>query len=439
MIVPSRRWFVVALALGALAPAALFAPVAIPIWLSLSLGWLLAMVVDGFRLARGADELLNLTREGSPAFSVGRALGVRYRWTHARRRLVVWVRETPPPQVTTPDPLDRLIQIRPGRDTIEERLVVPVRRGKITSWSFDLRLRGPWGLAWQQRRFDQPWAITVYPQLRDAALNQLPSHRRMRREAGLRPARRIGEGRLFESLREWVPGDEMRVVDWKASARRGKLIARQYEDERRQRVMLVLDAGRMLVAESAGRARLEDAIEAVGQLAYRAAGLDDDVGLLVFSDRVDQYVPPTRGRRALQAILDALAVVEGRMVESDYPRAFAFLATQTRRRALTVVFTDVIDRFASDALLAQLGGLRPRHLPVVVTLRDVELERVAGARPATAEAAFERAGAEQLLEVRAVALGDLRSRGVVVVDATPTRAARAAVEAYLRLKRRALL
>ncbi len=439
MIVPARRWYQVAVGLGVFALLGLVSPVAAPIWLGLGGLWLALLAIDAVRVAGGSAESVTLVREGTPALSVGRPLGVRYRWSHPRRIARLWIRETLPAQVITTDPTDRFLELQAGRETIEERLLVPIARGKIVSWAFDLRILSPWGLAWRQHRFDQDWAITVYPRLRDAALKQLPSQSRMRREAGLRQVRRVGEGRLFESLREWVPGDEMRVVDWKASGRRGKLIARQYEDERRQRVMLVLDAGRMLMAESDGKARLEHAIEAIGQLAYRAVSLDDDVGLLVFSDRVDHYVPPSRGRRALQGVLDVLAAVEGRLVESNYPRGFGFLATQTRRRALTVVFTDVIDRFASDALLAQLGGLRPRHLPVAVTLRDLALERLAGHRPITPGGAFERSAAEQLLAVRAEALSDLRSRGVVIVDAHPDAAAKSVVECYLRLKRRALL
>jgi uncharacterized protein (DUF58 family) len=338
-----------------------------------------------------------------------------------------------------PADADRVLSLRGGRDLIEERLLTPIARGRSEAWRFDFRVGGPWGLCWRQSRRVVPWTATVFPRLKNGALKELPSQSRMRREAGQRQARRLGVGRLFESLREWVPGDEIRSIDWKATARRGKLITRQYEDERRQRVMLVLDAGRMLTAETEGRARIEDAIEAMAQLAYRATGFDDDVGLLVFSDEVDHYIPPVRGRRALKTILDTLAVVEGRLVEPDYPKAFAFLASQTKKRALTVVFTDVIDRFASEALVAQVGGLRPRHLPVAVALRDLALERLASTRPADVAQAFERAAAEQLLQVRAEALLTMRSKGVVIVDAHPDAAAKAVVDAYLQLKRRSLI
>jgi uncharacterized protein (DUF58 family) len=150
-------------------------------------------------------------------------------------------------------------------------------------------------------------------------------------------------------------------------------------------------------------------------------------------------LPPTRGRRALRLILDALAGIEGRLVEPNYPAAFAYLAARSRKRALTVLFTDVVDRTASDAFVAQAGSLRPRHLPLAVTLRDPALERLATTRPASTEAAFERAAAEELLEARETALAELRSHGVLVLDVLPDGAARGVVEQYERLKRRAMV
>ena len=439
MIGPSRRWYLIALAIGLVAPLAVVLPAAWVWWVGGCLLWVAVGGIEAVRVGSLDLDRLTLACDGTLALSVGRPLAVRYRWAFPDRDLTIRIVETPPPQITSPEPLDRMIRLRTDREVTEERLLVPVARGVADRWRFDLRVFSPRGLVWRQRSLSMAWPLTVYPRLRDAALQQLPSQSRIRREAGQRQVRRLGEGRLFESLREWVPGDEIRTIDWKASGRRGKLIARQYEDERRQRVMLVLDAGRLLAAETAGRARLEDAIEAIGQLAYRAIGGDDDVGLLVFTDQVDHYVAPRRGRRALRAILETLATVEGRLVESNYPLAFAFLAGQTKRRALTVVFTDVIDRFASDALVAQVGALRPRHLPVAVALRDVGLEVVASRRPVDGAAAFDRAAAEQLLAVRAEALGQMRSRGVVVVDAHPDSAAKSVVECYLQLKRRAMI
>jgi uncharacterized protein (DUF58 family) len=317
--------------------------------------------------------------------------------------------------------------------------VTPLRRGTGRGGRITVRRLGPWGLAWRQLQIEAPWEATVFPRLAGVALRALPNRIARRREAGLRTIRRPGEGRLFESLREWIPGEDTRIIDWKATARRGKPIARVYEDERRQQLLLVLDAGRLLTAESDGVPRLEAAIEAALRLAHAAVEHDDDVGILVFADTVQAFAPPARGRRGLRAVLATLAAVEGRLVESDYPSAFRYLASRSRKRALTVLFTDVIDRTASAALVAQTASLRPRHLPVAVTLRDPALERLAAARPHSELAAFERAAAEELMLARNEALDVMRRQGVTVLDVPPGAAGEAVVQGYHQLKRRGLL
>lgn len=440
MILPTTRWYVVAACLAVLAPLSLWLPAATTVLFVVDIVWVIAFVADAV-LIGGIDlHTFPVRREAPPAFSVDRPLPVTYWWTNPSSH--PWhlrVREEIPAPLHRLGPKQRDLTLAPASDTADKHVFDPWRRGKVDAGRFDLRLRGRWGLAWRQGTRHLPWHVTVYPGLRAVALRALPPTSRRRRELGNRAVRHRGEGRAFESLREWVPGDEQRSIDWKATARRGTLMTRQYEDERRQHVMLLIDAGRMLTAEIDGRARLEAAIDAALELAYSAVLHDDNVGLMVFADHVLQYVPPARGRRALRRVLDTLAAIEGRLVEPDYPAAFAWLAVRNRKRALTVLFTDVIDRTASDALVAQLGSLRPRHLPLAVTLRDPALERLAIAPAKTVDDAFRRAAAEELLGARELALAELRARGVLVLDVLPARAARAVVEQYEQLKRRALV
>jgi len=194
-------------------------------------------------------------------------------------------------------------------------------------------------------------------------------------------------------------------------------------------------AGRLLTAEIGGVSRLESVITAALHLAQAAIEHDDNVGLMVFASEVELFLPPARGRRALRAILNGLAAIEGRMVESDYPAAFRYLAARNRRRALTVVFSDIVDRTASEALVTYLGSLRPRHLPLAVTLTDPVLESLASTRPDSVAAAFDRAAAEE----REEALAAVRRRGVLVLDVPPDRASDAVVEQYTQLKRKGVL
>ncbi|MFI5236277.1 MAG: DUF58 domain-containing protein, partial [Gemmatimonadales bacterium] len=415
---PTRRWFQGAAALAVLAPLSLLWPSAAILLLLLDLGWIALFAADW--LISPGLEVLEVERDAPPAFSVGRPFPIRYRWRHPLHRILsIQVRETfPAPLLAGPTPL-RALRLPSASALLETLTVKPVRRGRESAGTLAVRLAGPLGLAWSQGKMERPWTATVFPDLGRADLRALPTQAARRREAGLRNVRRLGEGRVFETLREWVPGDDTRIIDWKATARRGKTMARQYEDERRQQVLIVIDAGRMLTAEVNGRPRLESVIDAALRLAYTVVEHDDNVGLMVFADTIQSWLPPRRGRRALRGVIEALATVEGKLVEPDYPAAFAYLATRNRKRALTVLFTDLIDRTASDALVAQSGTLRPRHLPLAVTLRNPELEALALRRPATGIEAYERAAAEELFTARAEALAQMRGRGVLVLDVLP--------------------
>jgi uncharacterized protein (DUF58 family) len=438
IVLPSRRWLHVAAGLAVLPLLALWRPQWIGVLVVLDLVWLAALAIDAVRAE--PVERLRVTREAPPVFSVGRALPVRYHWRHrGAASLSLIVREQLPDPLGGADTPLRLLRVPPG-EGLEERLELsPRRRGTGGGGTLSVRVLAPWGLVWRQGRIELPWRATVYPSLRSASLRAMPLQVMRRREAGLRNLRRPGTGRLFEGLREWVPGDDTRIIDWKATARRGKPIARQYEDERRQPLLLVIDAGRLLTAEVEGVPRLESVISAALELAHAAMEHDDDVGLMVFADVVQRYIPPARGRRGLRAVLEGLAAAEGRLVESDYPAAFRLLSARSRKRALTVLFTDVIDRTASDALVAHAATLRPRHLPLAVTLRNPALEALASSRPRTTDAAFQRAAAEELLGAREAALVEMRGRGVMVLDVMPAAASAAVVERYHQLKRRGLL
>ncbi|HYS25389.1 MAG TPA: DUF58 domain-containing protein, partial [Vicinamibacterales bacterium] len=363
-----------------------------------------------------------VAREPLPALAVGHTGEVTYRWTNpSRRRARLRVREVRPDILGGSQP-PRPVSIPPRAATREVVPVVPVRRGRESAGTggFVLDSLGPLGLGRHRFRLPLPWDVVVYPPLVSVRLRASVAEALRRRDAGSKPIRQLGEGRLFESLREWVPGDDLRHIDWKATARRGKVITRQYEAERRQQVLLVLDTGRLMTADvAAGVARLDFAVQAALELAYAAARHDDNVGIMTFADGVQHFVAPERGRSGVRRVLDVLAEVQPKLVEPDYPGAFRYLAARNRKRALTVLFTDVIDRFASDALVANVATLRPRHLPLAVTLRNPELDAAATQRPTTPRDAFRKAAAEELLHAREEALGHMRRAGVLVIDVTP--------------------
>src|SRR5213076_2290840 len=366
-------------AAGALAGlAALWIPWGLDAMLAADLGLVALVWLDAVLAARPGSAGLGVSRDAPPAFSVGREAAVSYRWVNATHRTArLRLRELRPDVLGGTQPPRRIAV--PPLGTARDRVSVrPVRRGRERGGGFALDSIGPLGLGARRDRIDLPWDAAVYPPLVTVRLQASVARAQRRREQGITPLRQRGEGRLFESLRDWVPGDDLRHIDWKATARRGKVITRQYEAERRQQVLLVLDTGRLLTAEvTAGAARIDFAVQAALELAYAAAQYDDNVGIMTFADGVQHFVAPERGRSGVRRVVDVLAEVQPKLVEPDYPGAFRYLAARNRKRALTVLFTDVIDRFASDALVANVATLRPRHLPLAVTLRNPELDAAA--------------------------------------------------------------
>ncbi len=439
MILCTRRVLWSGAALSLFGVLAYWAPWGASAMLLADLALVVGVWLDARLAVRPGPQGLGVSRDAPPALSLGRPGQVAYRWTNAGRgRARLRLREVRPEVVGGTQPPRRLAIPARG-ETSESLHVVPVRRGRERAGGFVVDSVGPLGLGVRRSQIELPWEVAVYPPLVSMRLRASVAQALRRREQGAQPLRQLGEGRLFESLREWVPGDDLRHIDWKATAKRGKVIARQYEAERRQHVLLVLDTGRLLTAEIAGVARLDYVVQAAFELAYAAAQHDDNVGVMAFADGVQHFVAPQRGQRGLRRVLDVLAVVEPKLVEPDYPGAFRYLAARNRKRALTVLFTDVIDRFASEALVANVASLRPRHLPLAVTLRNPELDAMAQRRPVTTRDAFRKAAAEELLHAREEALGHMRRAGVLVVDVPPARAAQAVVAAYLDLKRKGRL
>jgi uncharacterized protein (DUF58 family) len=438
VILCTQRALVIAALLAVLGVVGYWIPGALDALLLADFALVAAVWFDA-RLAPAPGVGLRVEREAPPAYSVGNPGWVAYRWANAAPRPArLRVREVRP-DVLGGLQVPRAVTVPPAGAARERLAVVPARRGKETAGAFVVDSVGPLGLGKRRGWIPLPWDVSVFPPLVTMRLRAAVAQAQRRRELGRQPVRRLGEGRMFESLREWVPGDDLRHIDWKATARRRKVITRQYEAERRQQVLLVMDAGRLLTAEVGGVARLEHAVRAALELAYAAAQQDDNVGIMVFADGVQQFVAPQRGRRGLKQVLDVLAGVTPKLVEPDYPGAFRYLAARNRKRALTVIFTDVIDRFASEAIVANVATLRPRHLPLAVTLRNPELDAVAVSRPAAPRDAFRKAAAEELLRAREEALGHMRRSGVVVVDVAPERAAEAVVGQYQELKRRGRL
>jgi uncharacterized protein (DUF58 family) len=292
-----------------------------------------------------------------------------------------------------------------------------------------------------QRQWRAPLAtaVRVYPNFRLAARMDLLGRRAHLVRTGLHALRRRGEGRTFESLRDYVQGDDTRHLDWKATARRGKPMVREYEVERHQNVFLMLDAGRMMTARVGPLTKLDYAVNAALLVAHAAVGQGDRVGLMVFADQVLAYLAPRGGKRQIPQVLEALYGVRPSLVEPDYAVAFRSLAAHRLQRALVVVFTDLVDAHASARLLRHVGALAPNHLPLLVAIADPALKRHARTAPATGGAVYRQAVARELLQDRAEALRAITARAGLALDVPPDGLNLAVVNRYLEVKRRGQL
>ena len=257
---------------------------------------------------------------------------------------------------------------------------------------------------------------------------------------GVRALRSKGEGQGFAGLKEYVLGDDPRHIDWKATARKARIITREFTIERAQSVLTLIDAGRGMTQLSGSYSRFEHALSSALVLTDIAANAGDRVGTLVFDDEVRAGVPAQRSRGALRAVRDALVPVVATTREPDYAAAFRFLTAHQRKRALIVLFTDVIDVRASQALLAHVARSAARHLVVVVALRNDAIFSAAVPRaPADTLMMYEHASAEELILARDDALERMRRAGVVVLDVSPKVMTASVINRYLELKSRGTL
>ena len=412
-------------------------------YLGLALTWygllVLLALVDWFLFP--SVGLLSAEREVGDRLSLGAANAVQVRIRNQSDTPVrLSLRDSPPEGMPTDlNGVDFDFVVNPKARHVAVYHVTPHRRGDFQFEDVYLKLHGRLGLVRRQLRIPLPTHVKVYPNLIDTAKFNLMAKRGRLQQAGIRQARLQGAGREFESLRDYLPDDEMRRIDWKATARRGKLVARQYEVEKSQNILLVLDVGRTMLSEIDGIEKLDYAINAALMLAYVASLADDKVGLLVFADTVQTFLPPKRGRGQVYAILDALYNAKASLAEPDYRAALAFLQKRWRKRSLLVCFTDLWDPDSSRQTIQELAALQPRHLVAAVTLLDTKVLHAANAEPVSPDTVYSKAVALQVLEDRRKALGALSQRGVLVVDSPAEKLSAELVNKYLEVKERMML
>jgi len=326
-----------------------------------------------------------------------------------------------------------------GARAVGTTTVAPARRGRFDITDMVVRVEGPLGLGARQRALAVPAVLRIHPAFASRDEAELRITRARILEVGLRSAKGRGGGTEFDQLREYGVDDEVRRIDWPATVRAGRTMVRTYRAERNQTVLLLLDNGRIMAGQVAGVPRVEHAMDAVMCVTTVATRLGDRCGLVVFDRDVRSVVPARSTRDQLGRVAEAMYALQPVLAESDYAGAFAHALVRFKRRALIVVFTDVVEQAVGESLLPALPLLLRHHLVLIAAVRDPDVARWATEPPDDASAAYRAAAAASALDDRDRAIARLRGLGAIVVDAPPGQLAPQLADAYLDLKARGRL
>ncbi len=439
---PSFPWITGRLAALATAIAfvyalsALYPPLAT---VALALGTALAGVGIADALIGPRRRDITIAREPLEHLSLRRTTTLRYRVVNRSAAAIRYqLVDTPVSLLRIPEaPASGMVG--PRRQAIAQIEALPVERGDARLGRIYASIETPLGLIRRRWIVDAAMDVRVFPDLSAVERYGMLARQGRLIEAGFRKLRLRGGGGEFDSLREYVPDDAFRAIDWKATARRAKLMVAQYDVERSQHVMLVLDAGRLMTPRIGDQRKFDYAVTAALSVASIASLADDKVGLLAFARDVIEHIPPRSGLRHANGLTQRIYDVQPRFEESDYEGAFAYLRRRQPKRSLVVVFTDMFDPVASATVLGHLSMLSPRHLVVCVLMNDEAIESAVSADAPDVHDAYRASVAFSLLAERRKAAAMLATRGVAVIDVPASALTTSLINAYVEIKSRALI
>jgi uncharacterized protein (DUF58 family) len=421
--------------------------------LSVSWGWpalqygvfgydllLVAIAIGDFFASRGRSAEIVVSREFDGRFVIGDVTKVSVLVENPTSQgLHVRIKDEYPPRMRLDEGREAEFTVFPHGTAEFYYHLTPKRRGSYTFGRTAIRFLSRLGLVWCPAVLGDEQRVKVYPNMRRAREMELKALGARSFLAIQRRSVRRGEGREFESMRDYVRGDELRHISWTATARRHKLTTRQYQIERDQTVMIAVDAGRLMTGRIGDETKFDTAIHASLALMSACARAGDNCGLLVFGRKVRRFLPPKRGLEHIDAVLESLYDVEPEIVEPSYARGFQYIASNIKKRSFVVILTDLVDKDSSKELITSLKLLRPRHLPLVATIGDRDLNAAVSRRPEKIEDVFTQSAAEEIIHQRSTALRMVESIGGLALDVTGQTLAPRLLETYLRVKERGLL
>ena len=408
---------------------------AIGLMVLLDVGILVAALIDAWA---GRNGRVSVNRVPLSRLSIGRDNTVTLVVQAGARSADLQIRDAYPLEHFTVSTETLTTSLAPHESKSLTYTAKPTLRGTYPWNKMQVRQRSPWGLVWMDWKTGNAENVDVFPDL--IALRSLTIKLTLQSAGSIKQSRKFGIGTEFAELREYNAGDDPRLIDWKATARRNRPLVRVLEPEQEQTLIILLDRGRLMTADVEGLQRFDWGLNAALALAMTGIKRGDRVGVGVFDRAIHTWIPPQRGDRHFTTLLEKLTPIQPDLTEPDYVSAVSNILSQQTRRALVVMITDLVDTTASSELLASLAKLTPRYLPFCVTLRDPEIDRIAHGIPDPngnrVADAYARSVALDLLAQRQVAFAELTRKGVLVLDAPANQISDQLVDRYLILKLR---
>ena len=339
----------------------------------------------------------------------------------------------------TLDPPTHSIRIEPGKRLTVQHTISSHRRGAFSLEYIYSQVGSLLGLWRRQHVFNCKSDLHVYPDIKQISEYALLARTNRLSQIGVRRTRRAGQENEFERLRDYQHDDNYKHIDWRSTARRQKTTVRTFQTDQSQRVIFLLDCGRMMSNEYERLSLLDYALNSVLMLSYVALDQGDSVGMVCFSDHIHRYVPPAGGKRQMNRILHAGFDQFPRMVQSRFDQAFLYLSTHCRRRSLVVLITNVIDQVNAQQIDNYMGNLVGAHLPLVVLLRDHSVFQAADNPSPDPTVLYRSAAASQLLTWRNQVIHRMKAAGSLTLDVFPEEMTSPLVNQYLEVKARHLL
>ncbi len=435
--VPTRRFFYGFIFLLPLFVAGLFFFPFMIAAVSLDMFILLLAFMDYRWAARTYN--LSFSTSGGTFFSIGKKNSITLEiGNRSARTLDIQVKVDIPESWET---LEEPGFIRLAAGEIKEQVLYyrPLRRGVFRLEYLHYRFPTASGLLNMYGKHKLDLEIEVFPDVKEIDRYIMMSRRNRLYEMGIHKNRFRGMGTNLEGLRDYQEDDDSKRIDWKASTRNNKLVCKEYGMEANNLIAIVLDCGRVMTAEQQGLNSLDYAVNAALILSYMANRIGDSVSIFAFADKIIGELPPVKGKHMMNKVLRFLTPLQPDFVESNYQQMFEHLKVRLKRRALIILFSDLIDDINYQLFYKYLSVLGRKHIPLIILLRDTLLMENADMPPGKVEDVYVSAAAADMVMRREEAIKKFRQKKINLLDLLPHEVTPSLIDRYLELKSRNLI